>query len=122
MAWHRNPDRQATMRRRLSALTLLLLCGPAAAQEFAPSELAELQRPLGFASHSDTWRPVSGQRDRAGNRVSVRRGAASALAAGNLLNVSVQGSGNTVVVTSEQSNSGNSQATLVLNGAVDLAR
>ncbi|MFO1069562.1 MAG: hypothetical protein U1E14_13670 [Geminicoccaceae bacterium] len=109
------------MPRLRPALVLLLLCGPAAAQEFAPSELGEMQRPLGFAAQADLWRPIAGQRDRNGNRTSVRRGQASALAAGNVLNVSVQGSGNTVVVTSEQTSKGSNQATLVLNGSLDLA-
>mgnify|MGYP000529441005 CR=1 FL=1 len=65
------------MPRLRPALVLLLLCGPAAAQEFAPSDLGEMQRPLGYAAQADLWRPIAGQRDRNGNRTSVRRGQAS---------------------------------------------
>ncbi len=101
---------------------VLLACplGSPAAQEFRPSEASEFQRPLGFSSQSDLARPVETSRDASGNGVAIRRGQASALAPGNMLNVTVQGSGNTVVVNSSQVNSGASSAILVLNGQLGL--
>ena len=108
------------LRRSLCLVLLASPLAPLSAQEFRPSEAAELQRPLGFATASDAERPIDLQRDANGNRVAVRRGAASAMASGNVLNVTVEGSGNSVTVNSSQVNSGASQALLVLNGRLDL--
>ena len=106
-------------------LFLLVVLGalatPVHAQMLEPSPLDRLERPIGFADRRDPVRPIAGRRDAARNRVVIRGGAAAA-AIGNMVNVSVDGHGNTVVVNAEQRNSGDQRATLVLNGKVDLGR
>lgn len=52
------------------------------------------------------------------NLVKVR-GSFSSTAAGNLLNVVIEGSNNTAIVNAEQQNSGNVNSELILNGKID---
>lgn len=107
----------------MSWFRLFLLCtlaAPAQAQFLERSPLDRLEQPIGFADRRDVVRPIAGRRDAARNRV-VTRGSAAA-AVGNMLNVSVDGHGNTVVVNADQRNSGDQRATLVLNGRLDLGR
>ncbi|NBC94750.1 MAG: hypothetical protein GVY27_00165 [Deinococcus-Thermus bacterium] len=97
------------------------LAAPAHAQLLERSPIDRLERPIGFADRRDVVRPIAGRRDAARNRV-VSRGSAAAAAVGNMVNVSVDGHGNTVVVNADQRNSGDQRATLVLNGQLDLGR
>ncbi len=129
----------------LAALGLSLLAGQSAqAQSSGSAGLAQFQ--AGYnASRYTTAQAITGTtRDANGNRLVVngliQNGASSyssattgvgsatggrttlggATAIGNSLNVVVQGNNNTVVVNSNQTNTGNVQAGTTLNGNLDL--
>lgn len=101
----------------VSSLATLALATPALGE----SGSALFERPLG-AVGLEALQPISFGRDQRGNRVQVRgRGfQAEALAAGNVISVVAQGSGNTITINADQVNSGSQTATVALNGQLNL--
>lgn len=93
-----------------------------AAQAFEPSEYDRMSRPVGFDDdRRDPQRPIGfTRRDANDNRVHVT--GASSLAAGNLIAVTVEGSGNVVKIDADQDNSGDVESKLILNGNINLSR
>ncbi len=107
-------------RRLLFALPLIVVCAPVQPASAEPDS-AVFERPLGAVGF-EGLRPISFERDQRGNRVQVRsRGfQAEALAAGNVISVIAQGSGNTITINADQVNNGSQTATIALNGRLNL--
>ncbi|WP_409018663.1 holdfast anchoring protein HfaA [Brevundimonas vesicularis] len=129
----------------LAALGLSLLAGQSAlAQNTGSAGLAQFQAGYNASRYTTAQTTTGTTRDANGNRLVVngliQNGASSyssatagvgsaaggrttlggSTAIGNSLNVVVQGNNNTVVVNSNQTNTGNVQAGTTLNGNLDL--
>lgn len=106
---------------------------PAAAQSAPTDRPRVFETPLGLDSRAITSRPIGPRRDGRFNRTRTLGGntggagggtgariGASATALGNNITVITQGSGNTVTVNAEQTNTGSQSAIVVLNGRLNL--
>jgi holdfast attachment protein HfaA len=104
---------------------------PAAAQSAPTDRPRVFETPLGLDSRAITSRPIGPRRDGRFNRTrtlganAAGRGTgarigASATAIGNNITVITQGSGNTVIVNADQTNTGSQSAIVVLNGRLNL--
>lgn len=106
---------------------------PAAAQSAPTDRPRVFETPLGLDSRAITSRPIGPRRDGRFNRTRTLGGnaagagggtgariGASATAIGNNITVITQGSGNTVTVNAEQTNTGSQSAIVVLNGRLNL--
>lgn len=94
----------------------------APALAFEPSEYDRLSRPIGFdGDRRDPIRPIGSTRADANNNRVFANGVSS-LAAGNIIAVTIEGHGNTVKIDADQTNSGDIDSRMILNGRVFLNR
>lgn len=106
----------------IASVGLAAFATPASAQMLEPSHHDRMERPIGFGpDRRDPTRPIGyTRRDENFNRVRVI--GVNSLAAGNIISVNVEGSGNTVIVEADQDNSGDIENNTYLNGDINLTR
>ncbi len=82
------------------------------------------ETPFGFNTRNAGNEIVRFQRSDGRNRTSINGtsslGSQSVSALGNAISVEIDGSGNTVIITAEQVNTGDQNALLILNGELAL--